>query len=164
VSVLKKSPENQAIYKKLSRKLTFYHPVPIKKCGGYLVFYFICCIQTSFQESAFLKISWIKKSSQKRYFFFRYMMTTMEGQLYTFYQFPDSKNYWEGKFFSSNFWFQEMSLKREIFVNFLPQKFKIKYGWHCFKIFYKLCVSENFGMSPVIEECPVLWIPSPLEM
>ena len=27
-----------------------------------------------------------------------------------------------------NFWFQEMSLKREIFVNFLPQKFTIKYG------------------------------------
>jgi len=28
----------------------------------------------------------------------------------------------------SNFWFQEMSLKGEIFVNFLPQKFMTKYG------------------------------------
>jgi len=26
------------------------------------------------------------------------------------------------------FWFQEMSLKRDIFVNFLPQKFMTKYG------------------------------------
>jgi len=27
-----------------------------------------------------------------------------------------------------NFWFQEMSLKWEIFVNFLPQKFMTKYS------------------------------------
>jgi len=29
---------------------------------------------------------------------------------------------------SSIFWFQEMSLKGEIFVNFLPTKFMTKYG------------------------------------
>jgi len=28
----------------------------------------------------------------------------------------------------SLFWFQEMSLKGEVFVNFLPQKFMTKYG------------------------------------
>jgi len=28
----------------------------------------------------------------------------------------------------SKFWLQEMSLKREYFVNFLPQKFMTKYG------------------------------------
>jgi len=28
----------------------------------------------------------------------------------------------------SIFWFQEMSLRREIFVNFLAQKFMTKYG------------------------------------
>jgi len=32
------------------------------------------------------------------------------------------------KSLSSNFWFQEMSIKREIFVNFLPQKIMTKYG------------------------------------
>ena len=52
----------------------------------------------------------------------------MEEQLYSFYQFPDSKNHWEGIFFSIFFLFQEISLKREIFVNFLPQNFKINYG------------------------------------
>ena len=31
-------------------------------------------------------------------------------------------------FFSSIFWFQEMSLKGEIFVNLLPQKVMTKYG------------------------------------
>jgi len=54
-------------------------------------------------------------------------MTTMEEQLYGFYQFSGSKNHWEEKHFL-NFLFQEMSLKREIFVNFLPQKFMKKYG------------------------------------
>jgi len=34
----------------------------------------------------------------------------------------------EKKNLFSNFWFQEMSLRREIFVNFLPQKFMTKYG------------------------------------
>jgi len=55
------------------------------------------------------------------------MMTTMEEQLYGFCQIPSSKNLWEEKYFL-NFWFQEMSLKRDIFVNFLPQKFMTKYG------------------------------------
>jgi len=41
----------------------------------------------------------------------------------------------------SNFWFQEMPLKREIFVNFLPQKF-IDNIWHCFKISYSLCLRK----------------------
>jgi len=34
----------------------------------------------------------------------------------------------EKKNIFSIFWFQEMSLKREILVNFLPQKFMTKYG------------------------------------
>jgi len=35
-----------------------------------------------------------------------------------------------GKFFIfSNFSFQEMSLKREIFINFLPHKFMKQYGF-----------------------------------
>jgi len=55
------------------------------------------------------------------------MITTMEEQLYGFYQFPGSKNLWED-FFFLKFSFQEMSLKREIFINFLPQKFMTKYG------------------------------------
>jgi len=37
------------------------------------------------------------------------------------------KNHWEEKYFSI-FWFQEMSLKMKIFVNFLAQKIIIKYG------------------------------------
>ena len=55
-------------------------------------------------------------------------MTTVEEQLYSFYQFPGSKNYCEEIFFFSNFLFQEMSFKWEIFVNFFPQKFMTKYG------------------------------------
>ena len=50
----------------------------------------------------------------------------------------------------SSFWFQEMSLKGGIFVNFLPQKFITKYvivSTYC--IFCNFCVSENFDMSPV---------------
>ena len=50
----------------------------------------------------------------------------MEEQLYSFSQFPDSKNHWEGKFFL-NFFVSRNIFKREIFVNFLPQNFKIKY-------------------------------------
>jgi len=37
------------------------------------------------------------------------------------------KNHWEENSFSI-FLFQEMSLEREIFVNFLPQKFMTNYG------------------------------------
>ena len=44
-----------------------------------------------------------------------------------FGKFPGSKNHWEEKNFS-NFLVQEMSLKRETFVNLLPQKFMTKYG------------------------------------
>jgi len=55
------------------------------------------------------------------------MMTTMEEQLYGFYQFPGSKIHWEERYFLK-FWFQLMSLKREIFVNSLPQKLMTKYG------------------------------------
>jgi len=38
------------------------------------------------------------------------MITTMEEQLYGFYQFPGSKDHWEEKYFLK-FLFQEMSLK-----------------------------------------------------
>jgi len=55
------------------------------------------------------------------------MTTTTEEQLYGFYQLPGSKNHWKENIFS-NFWSQQMSLKREIFVNFLPQKFMTKCG------------------------------------
>ena len=55
------------------------------------------------------------------------MMTIMEEQLYTFYQFPESKNHWEGKYFLNFLCFNNV-LKRAIFVNFLPQKFITKYG------------------------------------
>jgi len=59
--------------------------------------------------------------------FFRCMITTTKEQLYSFYQFPGSKTV-QKKEKISIFSFQEMSLKREIFVNFLPQNFIIKYG------------------------------------
>jgi len=49
------------------------------------------------------------------------MMTTMEEQLYGFYQFPGLKNHWGEIYFLNFFWFQEMSLKGVIFVYFLPQ-------------------------------------------
>jgi len=55
------------------------------------------------------------------------MITTMEEQIYGFYQFPGSKTIGKKNIFS-NFWFQEMSSKGEIFVNILPQKFVTKYG------------------------------------
>jgi len=38
------------------------------------------------------------------------------------------------KIIFSNFWFQEMSLKGDIFVHFLPQNIMRKYGI-CFNIF-----------------------------
>jgi len=46
------------------------------------------------------------------------MMTTMEEQLYGFYQFPWSKTIGEKNIFS-NFWFPEMFLKGEFFFIFL---------------------------------------------
>jgi len=55
------------------------------------------------------------------------MMTTMEEQLYGFYQIPGSKNHWEEKY-SLTFLVSRNSLKRDIFVNFLPQIFITKYG------------------------------------
>jgi len=51
----------------------------------------------------------------------------MEEQLYSFYQFPDSKNHWEGKYFLE-FFVSRNVFKKGDFVNFLPQKFMIKYG------------------------------------
>ena len=55
------------------------------------------------------------------------MVTTMEEQLYGSYQFLAQKAIGKKSIFS-NFWFQEMSLKGETFVNFLPQKLMTKYG------------------------------------
>jgi len=49
------------------------------------------------------------------------MVTTMEEQLYGFYQFPGSKDHWEEKYFLK-IWFQEMSLKKENFCQLLAPK------------------------------------------
>jgi len=54
------------------------------------------------------------------------MVTTMEEQLYGFYQFPGSKNHWEEISFLK-FLVSRNIFEREIFVNFLPQKFMTKY-------------------------------------
>jgi len=59
------------------------------------------------------------------------MVTTIEEQLYGFYHFPGSKNHWEKKYFLK-FWFQEMSLKGEIFYPFLASKHYDKI-WHLFQ-------------------------------
>jgi len=56
------------------------------------------------------------------------MMTTMEKQLYGFYQFPDSKNQWEEFIFLKIFLSINIFKKGVLFVNFLPQKFMTKYG------------------------------------
>jgi len=77
------------------------------------------------------------------------MITTMEEQLYSFCQFPGSKNHLEEKNNFSNFLFQEMSLKREIFFSFLHQNFMKNYGISSAYVFCNFFVSENFGMSPV---------------
>ena len=51
----------------------------------------------------------------------------MEEQLYGFYQFPHSKNHWKEKYFLK-FLISRNVFKKGDFVNFLPQKFMIKYG------------------------------------
>ena len=52
----------------------------------------------------------------------------------------------------SNFWFQEMSLKKGDFCQFLASKNYDKI-WHCFNIICNFCISENFDMSPVSMSC-----------
>jgi len=74
------------------------------------------------------------------------MMTTMEEQLYIFYQFPDSKNHWEEKYFLK-FLVPRKDFKKGEFCQFLASKIYEKI-WHCFNIFCNFCISENFGMSP----------------
>jgi len=74
-------------------------------------------------------------------------MTAMEEYLYGFYQFPDSKNYWEEKIFSQFFSFKKC-FKKGDFCQFLTSKVSEKIS-HCFSIFCDFCVSENFDMSPV---------------
>jgi len=54
------------------------------------------------------------------------MVTTTEEQLYSLCQFPGPKNRWGEKYFL-NFLVSRNVFKREIFVNFLPQKFMTKY-------------------------------------
>ena len=76
----------------------------------------------------------------------------MEEQLYSFYQFPDSKNHWEGSFFLK-FFVSRNVFKKGDFCQFLASKIYNKI-WHCFNIFCNFCVSENFGMSPVIVAPP----------
>ena len=65
----------------------------------------------------------------------------MEEQLYSLCQFLGPKTIGKKNLFP-NFWFQEMSLKREIFVNFLPQNFMKKYG--IVSTYSITCVSQNF--------------------
>ena len=70
-----------------------------------------------------------------------------------------STNFLAWKNIFSNFWFQEMSLKREIFVTFLPQKFVTKYGivsrysvTFCFRKFWRVSTVE----APLEESWSVL--------
>jgi len=56
------------------------------------------------------------------------MMTTMEEQLYGFYQFPGSENHCEEKYFLNFFGFKKCLEKGSFFVYVLPQKFMTKYG------------------------------------
>ena len=73
----------------------------------------------------------------------------MEEQLYGFYQFPDSKNHWEEKYFLK-FLVSRNVFKKGYFCQFLASKIYDKI-WHCFNIFCNFCVSENFDMSPVTD-------------
>jgi len=56
------------------------------------------------------------------------MITTMEEQMYGFSEISWLKKIFGKKNIFSTFLFQEMSLERDIFVNFLPQKIMTKYG------------------------------------
>jgi len=75
------------------------------------------------------------------------MVTTMEEQLYGFYQFPGSKNHWEEKKFLK-FLVSRNIFKKGDFCQFLASKIYDKI-WHCFNIFCNFCVSAKFDMSPV---------------
>jgi len=75
------------------------------------------------------------------------MRTTMEEQLYSFYQFPGSKNRWEEKYFLTLLISRNV-FKKSNFGQFLASKIYDKI-WHCFNLFCNFCVSENFNMSPV---------------
>jgi len=59
------------------------------------------------------------------------MMTTMEEQLYGFYQFPGSKDHWEEKYFLNIFCFKK-HLKRGDFCQFLASIIYEK-RWHFFQ-------------------------------
>ena len=84
-------------------------------------------------------------------------MTTMEEKLYGFYQFPDSKNHWEEKDFLSLLVSRNV-FKKGYFCQFLVSKIYDKI-WHCFNIFCKFCISENFDISPVWEALQIPHIP-----
>jgi len=88
------------------------------------------------------------KNNLKNCIFFRCMMTIMEEQLYGFYQFPGLKNHWKEIYFL-NFLVSRNVFKKGDFCQFLASKIYDKI-WHCFNIFSKFCVSENFGISPVL--------------
>jgi len=60
-------------------------------------------------------------------------MTTMEEQLYGFYQFPGSKNQQEEKYFIK-FLVSRNESKKEDFCQFLTSKIYKKI-WHCFNLF-----------------------------
>ena len=72
----------------------------------------------------------------------------MEEKWCDFYHSPGSQTIGK-KIFSKYFLFQEMSLKKGIFHQFLVSKNYDKI-WHFFNIFCNFCVSEKFNMSPVL--------------
>jgi len=95
----------------------------------------------------FFEVSWIKKSSQMLYFLQMYDDNNGRTIVWFLAISWALKTIGNENIFSI-VWFQEMSLKREIFVNFLPQKFMTKYS--IVSTYSVTCVSENFNMSPVL--------------
>ena len=67
------------------------------------------------------------KINSKTVFFFNVWWQQRKNNCMVSTNFLTQKTIGKGNIFSI-FLFQEMSLKRDVFVNFLPQKFKIKYG------------------------------------
>jgi len=90
-----------------------------------------------------------QKNHLKNCIFFKCMMITMEEQLYSFYQIPDSKNHWEGKYFL-NFFVSRNVFKRGDFCQFLASKIHNKI-WDCFNIF---C---NFVSQKILTCLQWLW-------
>jgi len=104
--------------------------------------------QKIFPKFYLFEVFFNQKIISKAVFFFRRMMTTMEEQLCGFCQFSSLKNHWKKKKNLKSFVSRNV-FKKGDFCQFLVSKIYDKI-WHCFKTFYDFCVSENFGMSPVL--------------